>query len=181
MRDDPRAGLELGEQARPQLHIEIRQQVERHHRRLAELGAEQILVAELDQLGDAVLLRVLLRLLDALRVDVDADRADAEFLGRHHRNAAVARAEVVEHVALLHPGELQHLVDYLVGGRHIDHVRCLGARRGLRESLDGKKSCQKEKPGKHVNLPQWSCCRSGSSRWSGRCAPARRRRPRRRP
>src|SRR2546422_6423560 len=42
---------------RHQLHVEIRQQVERHHRGLVEVGLEQVLVAELHQVGHAVLFR----------------------------------------------------------------------------------------------------------------------------
>src|SRR5437016_2222901 len=70
------------------------------HRGLVKVGLEQVLVAELHQAGHAVLFRVLVGLLDALRVDVDADRAHSELLRRRDRDAPVARAEVVEHVAL---------------------------------------------------------------------------------
>jgi hypothetical protein len=94
-----------------------------------EVGLEQVLVAELHQAGHAVLFRVLVGFLDALRVDVDADRADSELLRRRDRDAAVARAKVVEHVALLDVGKPQHLVHHLLRRGHEDDVGCLVAAR----------------------------------------------------
>src|SRR5436190_15136897 len=85
VRHDARAGLELGEQARAQLHVEIRQQVQRDHRRIAELRLEEVLAPERNEVGDALLARILVGFLDALRVDVDADGTDAEALGGGHR------------------------------------------------------------------------------------------------
>jgi len=53
---------------------------------------------------------------------------DAVLLRRGDGEAAVARAQVVEHVALAHVGEAQHVVDHLVRRRHEDDV---GLLRGL--------------------------------------------------
>src|SRR4030095_15273268 len=90
-----------------------------------EVGLEQVLVAELDQVADPGLLRVLGRLADALRIDVDADRLDAVFLRRGDRDTAVAGTQVVEHVALAYVGKAQHVLHHLVRRRHVDHVGVL--------------------------------------------------------
>ena len=101
VRDDARARLQLLLQLRNQLQIERRQQVQRDHGRLADVGREQILIEEFHLVADAAALQVLGRFLDALRIDVDADAARAVRLGAGDRNAAVARAEVVDDVALV--------------------------------------------------------------------------------
>ena len=44
--DDPRAGAKLGQQARAQAEVDLRQQIERDHARLVDRRAEQILPAE---------------------------------------------------------------------------------------------------------------------------------------
>src|SRR5262245_8622513 len=92
VRNDARAGLELGPEPRPQLLVEVGQQVEGDYRGFAEVGLEQVLLAELDQVGHAVAARVLVRLADAVWIDVDADRTHAEALGRGDRDAAGAWA-----------------------------------------------------------------------------------------
>ena len=66
------------------------------------------------------------------RVDVDAGRLDAVLLRRGDRDAAVARAQVVEHVAFLHVGEAQHLVDHLLRRGDEDDVGVLLGRLLLR-------------------------------------------------
>ena len=90
-----------------------------------EIGLEEVLAAELHETRDVRLFRVLVRLLDALRIDVDAVGADAVALGGGDRNAAIARAEVVEHVALVHVGELEHRVDHLLRRRDEDDIGLL--------------------------------------------------------
>ena len=135
MRHDARPGLELGQEPRPELHVQIGQQIERDHRSVGELRLEEVFLAKLHQVGDAVLLRVLVRLLDALRVDVDAVGADAEALRRRDRDAAVAAPEVVEHVGLADLRELEHLVDDLLRRRDEDDIGRL--RRSLRPRARG--------------------------------------------
>ena len=64
-------------------------------------------------------------LADALGVDVEPDRLDPEPLcGRDH-DPPVAAAEVVEDVSLLDLGQLQHLVDDVLGGGLVGDVRFL--------------------------------------------------------
>ena len=66
--------------------------------------------------------RVLLRLLDALRVDIDAERARAA-LGCGNGDAAVAGAQVDHEVARLDLGHVQHTLDHLRRRRHVRHVQ----------------------------------------------------------
>ena len=126
--DDPRAGLELL-QLGHELDVQARQQVERDDVRLAQVLLEDVLLLDRHQLAHPVLLDVLVRLLDALRVDVEADGLDAVLLRRGDQDAAVAAAEVVDDVPLLHLGQLEHLVDDLLGRRDEDDVGGLGLAR----------------------------------------------------
>ena len=57
MRHDAGAGLELGEQPWPQLHVQVGKQVKRDDRRIAELRREEILLPELHQTLHAALSR----------------------------------------------------------------------------------------------------------------------------
>src|SRR3546814_291996 len=66
---DPRARLQLRQQLRAQLFVEARQQIERDHARLRNVGLEQIALAEADEVRDAGGLRIGARLGDALRID----------------------------------------------------------------------------------------------------------------
>jgi hypothetical protein len=75
VRDNPRAGLQLLK-LRHELHVQAGQQIQRHHVRLRKVQLEDVGVADRDQIFHLVLLDVLERLLDALRVDVEAVRLD---------------------------------------------------------------------------------------------------------
>ena len=82
--------------------------------------------------------------LDALGIDVETACLAAVLLGRRHRDAAVARAQVVEDVAFADAGELEHLVDDFLRCRHENDVgilrRHLGAdARGAGRENQGEK------------------------------------------
>ena len=77
------------------------------------------------RLPTPLLLDVLLRLLDAVGIDVEAERSAAYLGGRHH-DAAVSAAQIVDHVILGHLRQLQHLRHHLRRRRDEDHVRPLG-------------------------------------------------------
>src|SRR5262245_15438285 len=122
VRHDPRAVLHLLE-LRDQLHIEFGQEVESDHVGLREVEREDVLLLDLDEVPHLARLDILLRLLDALRVNVEAGRLAAKFLGGSHHDAAIAAAEVVDDILLLHFRQLQHLVDHFVRRGHEDHIR----------------------------------------------------------
>ena len=84
---------------RPQLHVDVRPQEQRHHGRRREVGLEQVALDEPHAVGDVRALRVLVGFRDALRIDVDADAARTEVLRRRDHDPAVAGAQVVDDVA----------------------------------------------------------------------------------
>jgi hypothetical protein len=58
LRHDARPGLELAIQLRQQLHVDRRQQVHRHDRRLADVGVEHVLLNEPHPIADRLGLRL---------------------------------------------------------------------------------------------------------------------------
>ena len=77
MRDDAAAGPQLADQARAQLFVGPDEQIEPDHRRFAHRGLEQVLLAELDTVGDARCLGIRARFRDQLWIDVDTEPARA--------------------------------------------------------------------------------------------------------
>src|SRR5439155_542856 len=83
--------------------------------------------------------------------------ADAVLLGGADRDAAVARAKVVKHVALVHSCELQHRIDHVLGRRHEDHIGLLGERLRLGSgSGGGKQQGKNETHGYSPAMVMWS-------------------------
>jgi len=103
MRDNPRAGFELF-QLRHELDVQIGQQIERHHVGVLEIEGEDICLLDRDKLFNVILLDVIERILDTLRVDVVAITFDAKFLGRSDQDASVSTAQIIDDVALLDLG-----------------------------------------------------------------------------
>jgi hypothetical protein len=152
MRDDAAARFHLVEDARPQLQVDGRQQVHRQDRSVADLGVEQVLHAELDLVLDARLLGVLVRFLDAGRVDIDAEAAGAVDLRGRDDVAPVAATKVHDEIVPSHLGHVEHAVDDLLRGRHVDDVelglvRLLGLRAGQGAPGDQKGSRQGTRQG----------------------------------
>ena len=100
----------------------MRLQVERHHGRVPEFRLEQVFLAKFDQPAYPGIPRVVFRLLDKRRVDLNAGRSNAEPFRRGDRNASIARSEVVQDVVLANARQAQHLVHDVVRRRHVDHV-----------------------------------------------------------
>ena len=119
VRHDARARLEA-QQARQQLGIEIRQQIERDHGRGGEIGLEDVAHLEAGAVAKARLLRVLRRQPHEIGIEVDAEAPRAA-LRRLDDDAAVARAEVDDVVVLLHLGHAQHALDDLHRRLHVRH------------------------------------------------------------
>ena len=59
--------------------------------------------------------------------DLDADPPGPEVAGRRDHEPPVTRAEIVDHIARAHPGQLEHLVHHLGRGHQ---ERGVGARMG---------------------------------------------------
>jgi hypothetical protein len=80
---------------------------------------------------------VLPALRDQLRVDLDADAAGPEVTGRRDDQAAVAGAQIVDHVRRPDPGQLEHLVHHLGRGHEKGHVDArMRSARGREEQDD---------------------------------------------
>ena len=129
----------------------VREEEEREHGGLGDVGLEHVAVHEARLVGDAGVGGVLARHLEELAVVLDAERARAAPGGGDHV-AAVAGAEV-DHVVLPSDARhVEHLLDQGVGGGYPDHVLArlsdvgggLGLRRcgGRDESEGGERVIQ---------------------------------------
>ena len=122
MGDDPRAGFQLAKDARPEIHVDLGQEIHAENRRIPDLGVVQVLHAKLDLILDARLPCVLPSLRDPLRIDIDSEGAGPVLLGSGDSDAPVARSKVDQVVVGSHLGHFEHLVDDRLRGRHIDDV-----------------------------------------------------------
>ena len=102
VRDHARAGLHLQDR-RPQPQVQFGQQVQRHHRRGAEVGFEYIALDDAHALAELLGLHVTLRQPCQLRIVFDADGLRAEIPGRCDGDLAIACAEVVDAVGSRSP------------------------------------------------------------------------------
>ena len=105
-----------------QLQVDGRQQVHRHHGGAAEIGGEQVLLAELDPLLHAGGARRCAALGHQLRHDLDAEAAGAEAPRRGDDDAAVAGAEIDHVIGRTDGGELEHRQRHLVGRGDEGHL-----------------------------------------------------------
>jgi hypothetical protein len=127
-----RAGLHLQDR-RPQSQVELGQQVQRHHRRRAEVGFEDVALDDAHTLAELFGLHVTLSEPCELRVVFDTDGLCAEVPGGGNGDLAVACAEVVDAVGGGDVRHLQHPRDQGVVGRHPDDI--LAGLAGLRGEL----------------------------------------------
>ena len=106
------------------------------HARRAQVQVEQAAADEPDLPGHARLLGVAVAFLDAHGVDVDPHRPHAVLAGGRDGDSPVAAAQVIQHIPMLNPGQLEHPPqDGLLRG-HIRHIafecpRRLGRRGGF--------------------------------------------------
>jgi len=128
VRNDARAAGQLALQLRAQRAVELRREEQHHHRGARQRHVHEIVLDELDALGDPGPARVVTALGDALRIDVDAHAARAA-PRRRDDDAAVAAAQVVDRVAGLHRGELHHRLHHLHRRGLVAHVRWAKASR----------------------------------------------------
>ena len=82
---------------------------------LAEIDCKYVLLFDPHQVVDAIDFDVLPRLLYPLRIDVETDRAAAEFLRRCDCDTAIAAAKVVEQLAPLDGGQFEVFPATIIG------------------------------------------------------------------
>ena len=122
VRHDTGPGFER-EQFGPQQQIHARQQIHCDHGGLAQIGVEQITLMELHAVADAGGRCVFDALLDAHRIQVDAEATRAELFRCGHYDAAVARAQVNQVILRSDFCHLEHAFDHFLRCRHIGHAR----------------------------------------------------------
>ena len=145
MRDDARARLHR-EELRPQLLIEIGQEVERDDRRPREILLEDVALDDGDLAGDAGALGIAPRERREVAVVFDADGCGAESLRRGDGQPAVAGAQIVDDVGARGLRHRQHPLDHGVRRGQPHHVlaglaqaRAIELVAVLREILRGKR------------------------------------------
>lgn len=77
-------------------------------------------MANFCQRFDAGLFDISPRFADKIAVDFEANRLGALF-GRRDDNASVARTKVINQIARLHPGKIDHLVDNELRRRNVGY------------------------------------------------------------
>ena len=142
--DDPGAGRQL-EKLRHQLLDVGRQQEQRQHRRLRDVGRVHVALREGRLVGHAGGGRLPPRELDEIGVELDAETARAAF-GGGDDGAAVARAEIDDEVLRRDLGVVEHLLDHGCARRHPDRIlahlpddRLVGLLLGLRPERCGQR------------------------------------------
>ncbi len=126
-----------GEDLRPQLHVDRRQEIHGEDRRLGEIGHEDIALGDLRLAQNPGRLRIALGKRDHVGVVFDPERAGAEFFRCGDCDLAVAGAQIDHIVLRLRLRHVQHAFDDLVRRRHPYHVLALLADVGLEVLLLG--------------------------------------------
>src|SRR5690606_23033244 len=88
-----------------------------------DVGGENILFDEVDQMFYARISGILHRVCDTQRVEFDADPAGATRSCRGDEYSTIARAQVVHEVCGLYLSQGQHCFDYVVIARYVWHVQ----------------------------------------------------------
>ncbi len=121
--DDPRTRPQLTEELGAEPEVEVLEEVERDDRRRAQVGLEEVALDEADPVVDAGPARVPPRDPDQGVLELDADPVGSVSGRRHDRDAAVARAQVVEGVGGRGLDDVQHRLDHPHGRDHEGDVR----------------------------------------------------------
>src|SRR3546814_11410533 len=104
------------------LGVQAFKKIKRHHRRLAEISGEQVLVAEGDKIRHPRFSRIRLGFRDPLWVDVYPAGPNAMSARCRDRDPATARTQNIETVPRLELHTLEHSTDHRLRGGHITHV-----------------------------------------------------------
>ena len=127
VRHDARARAASARSVRAQLHVERRQQVHGDHRRLAEVGGEDVALADRRlaraDAGDAGLLALLVARSFAMSGLYSMPTARApNFFAAAMAILPSPAPRSIDDVVRRHLRHGEHAVDHLVGRRHPDHV-----------------------------------------------------------
>src|SRR3546814_16660192 len=104
------------------LGVQAFKKIKRHHRRLAEISGEQVLVAEGDKIRHPRFSRIRLGFRDPLGVDVYPDGPNAMSARCRDRDTAIARTQIIENVPLLAVRHLEHGIAHRRRGGTINNV-----------------------------------------------------------
>lgn len=163
MRHDARPGAQFGAQLRQQPPVQLGKEKQSHHRGFAQIGAEQVVVAKLDEALRSGLAGVAARALDHASIELDADAARAVSPRSRDQNPAVAGAKVVDDVSRGNARKPKHRLDHRVRGREIKHVslmqlcsvvlRCTTRRAACRVGILRSRGTDEEQCCKHRDDP----------------------------
>src|SRR5688500_3440881 len=131
MPHNSRSRAELSEQLRSQADLDDWKEVERPYSRRAQIGREQVSLAEFHLVSDARRVCILAAFFDSLRIDIDANREDAEPLRRSYDDPSISRAKIVKHVSSSNQGIRKHMVYDRETRRETIHIPSPHSRTGL--------------------------------------------------
>ncbi len=125
-------------QLRDQPGIQLWKQVECHNVGITKIELEDIPLLDGHQVLKMSRFHIGQGFLDSIGVDINAHRLAAVFLGRGYHDAAIATAQVIEQIGLLHSGQFQHQIHDRLRRGNIADIKSSGLRpRGLFLGLDG--------------------------------------------
>src|SRR5262249_8730028 len=156
---------ELAGEARTEVAIDLRQQIQRHNRGVAQIASEKVLRPKADALAEAVFANFLFGMTAEFFVHLDSHGARPKLLRGHDGDSTVAGAEVVYQVAGADVGEFQHLPAHGPGRRCEKCSRPHFLERLLQAS-GGRAT-----PAKERKTHRWHCAPDGLSTPPGGYAP----------
>src|SRR5215472_16938872 len=101
--------MELAGEARSEIAVDLRKEVESHHGGVAKIGCEEILGPEFHAIGQAILLSARFSIPAKLFVELDAHRPRTEFLRCKDGDSTIPGTEVVDQILLTDSSNFQHL------------------------------------------------------------------------
>src|ERR1022692_3637812 len=130
--NDPGTRFQLSEQLWTQTQVDLLEEKQRHDAGVTNSSLEQIILFEADQIFHARFLGVLFRIVNTLRVDVDAYAVRPVDLGGRNNDPAIAAAEIVNHIGRFHVGEFQNRNNCFVRGWYVRNFGSAGLSGGQR-------------------------------------------------
>ena len=146
VRGDARAGLER-KQLRAQLDIQRREQIQRDDRGVAQVGLEEVGLAERDAVGHPLTARLLAAGEHEVGAVLDAAGARAPQLGRGDGNAPVARAEIDHEIVRPDARHLEHSRHRRIRGGNPHDVLPVHRAGLVRDELPRGGACRRRTPG----------------------------------
>lgn len=122
VRHDASAGAQLREQLRHQSPVHIGKEKQGHHRSLAQIGEEQVLLSKLYEALHPGFECVAARTLDHAPVELDADAARTVAARSGNGDTAIAGTKVVDDVGSRYARKPKHCCDHGVRGWEVQHL-----------------------------------------------------------